>query len=96
MLAWRLEQQLGKRRVLELYLNLIELGPGVYGVAEGAQHWFHKDVATLSADEVGALAALLPAPRRGMDEAFQKRYAQLRARLPGTLALVAHRPAPQP
>jgi membrane carboxypeptidase/penicillin-binding protein len=83
VLAWRLESRLGKRRILELYLNLVELGPGVYGVAEGARHWFGKDASTLTLDEAAQLAALLPAPRRGMDEAFSRRLAQLRGRLPG-------------
>jgi monofunctional biosynthetic peptidoglycan transglycosylase len=82
-LAWRLEARLGKRRILELYLNLVELGPGVYGLAEGARRWFGKDVAALTPDEAAQLAALLPAPRRGMDDAFRRRLAQLRARLPG-------------
>jgi hypothetical protein len=86
VLAWRLESVLGKRRILELYLNLIELGPGVYGVQEGAQHWFHKNVSALDADEAARLAALLPAPRGGMDAAFDLRLKQLRGRLPQRLA----------
>ena len=85
VLAWRLEQQLGKRRILELYLNLVELGPGIYGVAEAARAYFHKDLSAVSADEVAQLAALLPAPRRGMDEAWARRRAQLVARLPAKL-----------
>ena len=85
VLAWRLEERLGKRRILELYLNLVELGPGIYGVAEGAQAYFHKDVADLDASEAAKLAALLPAPRRGMDEAWARRHAQLVARLPASL-----------
>ncbi len=83
VLAWRLEARLGKRRILELYLNLIELGPGIYGISEGARHWFHKDVAQLTTGDAAQLAALLPAPRRGMDEAFATRLRKLRARLPG-------------
>jgi monofunctional biosynthetic peptidoglycan transglycosylase len=86
VLAWRLEERLGKRRILELYLNLVELGPGAYGVAAGARRWFDKDVAALDAEEAAQLAALLPAPRRGRDEAFAQRYAQLRARLPSLRA----------
>lgn len=85
VLAWRLEQQLGKRRILELYLNLVELGPGIYGVAEGARAYFHKQLDDVTADEASQLAALLPAPRRGMDEAWARRHAQLVARLPRRL-----------
>jgi hypothetical protein len=83
VLSWRLESRLGKRRILELYLNLVELGPGVYGVAEGARHWFKKELSAITADEAAQLAALLPAPRRGMDAAFQRRLIALRERLPG-------------
>ncbi len=87
VLAWRLESVLGKRRILELYLNLVELGHWVYGVQEGAQHWFHKNVSALDADEAARLAALLPAPRAGMDAAFDLRLKQLRGRLPQRLAV---------
>jgi membrane carboxypeptidase/penicillin-binding protein len=82
VLAWRLEQVLGKRRILELYLNLVELGPGVYGLADAAERYFGKLPDELSADEAAQLAALLPAPRRGMDAAWHKRYRALAARLP--------------
>jgi hypothetical protein len=82
VLAWRIEQVLDKRRILELYLNLVELGPGVYGVGEGAERYFGKEPDQLTAAEAAELAALLPAPRRGMDDAWQRRYQTLAARLP--------------
>jgi hypothetical protein len=82
VLAWRMEQVLDKLRILELYLNLAELGPGVYGVAEGAERYFGKEPDQLDADEAAQLAALLPAPRRGMDRAWDRRYRALAARLP--------------
>jgi hypothetical protein len=82
VLAWRLEQVLDKRRILELYLNLVELGPGVYGVADAAERYFGKLPDELSGDEAAQLAALLPAPRRGMDAAWERRYRALATRLP--------------
>jgi hypothetical protein len=82
VLTWRLEQVVGKRRVLELYLNLVELGPGIHGIAEGSERYFGKEPDQLSVDEAAQLAALLPAPRRGMDAAWQRRYQALKARLP--------------
>ena len=82
VLTWRMEQLVGKRRILELYLNLVELGPGVYGISEGAERYFGKEPEELSADEAAQLAALLPAPRRGMDAAWKKRYEALKARIP--------------
>jgi Transglycosylase len=82
VLTWRAEEVLEKRRILELYLNLVELGPGVFGISEGAERYFGKLPEELSADEGAQLAALLPAPRRGMDAAWQKRLDALRTRLP--------------
>jgi hypothetical protein len=81
VLAWRAEQVLGKQRILELYLNVVELAPGVFGIADGAERYFGKEADQLDADEAAQLAALLPAPRRGMDAAWEKRYRALEARL---------------
>lgn len=52
-----------KERILEVYLNSIEMGKGVYGVQAASQHWFKKDAANLSAYEAAAIAAVLPNPR---------------------------------
>jgi membrane carboxypeptidase/penicillin-binding protein len=87
VLTWRTEQVLSKRRILELYLNLVELGPGIYGFAEASERYFGKEPDQLSLDEAAQLAALLPAPRRGMDAAWHKRYENLRARLPNEIVL---------
>lgn len=87
VLTWRLEQLVPKRRILELYLNLVELGPGIYGVAEASERYFGKEPDQLSLDEAAQLAALLPAPRRGMDAAWQERYEKLKARLPNEIIL---------
>jgi monofunctional biosynthetic peptidoglycan transglycosylase len=55
---------LGKRRVLELYLNVIEWGPGVYGAAAAADYHYHTTPAQLDRDQSARLAACIPAPRR--------------------------------
>ena len=52
-----------KERILEVYLNSIEMGKGVYGVQAASQYWFKKDAANLSAYEAAAIAAVLPNPR---------------------------------
>jgi monofunctional biosynthetic peptidoglycan transglycosylase len=52
----------GKRRIMEVYLNTVEMGPGVYGVAAAADRYFHTDAADLSAAEASRLAAVLPSP----------------------------------
>jgi monofunctional glycosyltransferase len=53
-----------KERILEVYLNIIELGPGVYGVEAASQRFYHEPAARLSAEEAALLAAVLPNPRR--------------------------------
>jgi monofunctional glycosyltransferase len=55
-LAW------GKQRIMEIYLNVIEWGPGIYGAEAAAQYYFHKPAAALNADEALRLAAVLPDP----------------------------------
>src|SRR5687768_1241589 len=62
VVARRLEWFLSKDRILELYLNVVEWGPGIFGAEAAAQHYFGKSVASLSADQAAALAATLPHP----------------------------------
>lgn len=52
-----------KERILEVYLNSIEMGKGVYGAQAAAQHWFKKDAHQLGPYEAAAIAAVLPNPR---------------------------------
>lgn len=63
-LALALDALWPKRRILEVYLNIAEWGPGVFGAEAAARHWFGKPAARLSADEAARLAAILPSPRR--------------------------------
>ena len=53
-----------KRRIMEVYLNVVEWAPGVYGAQAAARHWFGKDAEDLTPREAARLAAILPAPRR--------------------------------
>jgi monofunctional biosynthetic peptidoglycan transglycosylase len=53
-----------KRRILEVYLNIVELGSGVFGVEAASLRYFHKPASRLSADEAALLAAVLPNPIR--------------------------------
>ncbi len=62
-LAWRMEQELTKGRIVELYLNVVELGPLVHGVGHGSQYYFGKPAADLTPRECAFLAAMLPGPR---------------------------------
>src|SRR6185369_3928928 len=63
-LAKRMEQELTKGRILELYLNIVELGPMVYGIGHGSRYYFDKPVASLTARECAFLAAVLPGPQK--------------------------------
>jgi len=59
-----LEALLSKKRILELYLNVIEWGPGVYGAESASRFYFWKHASELTPDEGVALASILPSPRR--------------------------------
>jgi monofunctional glycosyltransferase len=54
----------GKQRIMEVYLNSIEMGNGVYGAQEASHFWFKKDAKKLSPYEAAAIAAILPNPRK--------------------------------
>ena len=64
ILTWRLEQNLSKRRILEIYLNVAEWGEGIFGVEAASRHYFGKPAADLTAMEAARLATVLPNPRR--------------------------------
>ncbi len=63
-LALGVEKILSKERLLEIYLNVIEWGPGVYGVESASQHYFKKSAAHLSHEEALFLAAIIPNPSK--------------------------------
>lgn len=62
ILTWRLERHLSKRRIIELYLNYVEWGDGIFGIEAAARHYFGKSAAELTAMEGARLAAVLPNP----------------------------------
>lgn len=62
ILTWRLERSLSKKRILELYLNVVEWGPGVFGAEAAARHHFGVSAAGLSPGQAARLAAVLPNP----------------------------------
>ncbi len=63
-LAHKMEKALSKDKILEIYLNSIEYGPGIYGIKAAAQHYFNKTPAEISPREAAFLAMLLPSPKR--------------------------------
>lgn len=62
--AWKMERTLSKRRILEIYMNVVEWGNGIYGIDAASRHYFGKSPADLSVDEAVRLAVVLPSPRR--------------------------------
>ncbi len=58
-----MEHLLTKQRILELYVNVIELGDGIYGIEEAAQHYYNLPAKQLSRSECAMIAAMLPFPR---------------------------------
>ena len=63
VLTVMLETLLGKARILEIYLNSVEWGEGVFGAEAAAQHYFRKPASKLSAFEAARLAVMLPRPK---------------------------------
>ena len=76
-----LEQLLTKRRILELYLNVIEWGDGIYGAEAAAQYYFHKPAASLSPNEAAFLSAMIPNPRTVYNPQINPRRVARRQRL---------------
>lgn len=59
-----IEAAWGKERIIEVYLNVVELGPGIYGAEAAARHWFNRSPDRLTRRQAALLAAMLPAPLR--------------------------------
>jgi monofunctional biosynthetic peptidoglycan transglycosylase len=76
-----LERNLTKRRILEIYLNVIEWGDGVYGAEAAAQYYFHKPAASLTANEAAYLSAMIPNPRTVFNPRVNPRRVARRQRI---------------
>ena len=72
---------LGRDRVLELYLNVIEWGPGVFGAEAAAGYHYHTSAAALNRDQSARLAAILPSPRRRKPERMYQYSAIIQDRM---------------
>jgi monofunctional biosynthetic peptidoglycan transglycosylase len=64
LITWRMEKVLSKRRILELYLNVVEWGEGIFGVEAASRHYYGKPSSQLTPVEATRLAAILPSPKR--------------------------------
>ena len=63
VIAWMIESQMDKQRILEIYLNVVEWGNGVFGAEAAARHYFNISAAQLSREQAARLAAMLPRPQ---------------------------------
>jgi len=72
---------LGRNRLLELYLNVIEWGPGVFGAQAAAEFHYHTSAAALSREQSSRLAAILPSPRRRKPERMTQYSAIIQERM---------------
>ncbi len=81
VLTVMLEHALSKRRILELYLNVIEWGDGIYGAEAAAQHYFHKPASALTPSEGAFLSAMIPNPRTVFNPQINPRRVARRQRI---------------
>ncbi|HST19691.1 MAG TPA: monofunctional biosynthetic peptidoglycan transglycosylase [Blastocatellia bacterium] len=76
-----MEWILGKRRILEIYLNVIEWGDGIYGAEAAARNYFNTSAASLSADQAAFLSAIIPSPNGAFSPAKHRRRVERRRNL---------------
>lgn len=80
VITWRVEKLLAKKRILEIYLNVIEWGEGVFGIEAASRHYFGKSSSDITPEEAARLAAVLPNPRK-YNPAGNQRYVVNRSNL---------------
>jgi monofunctional biosynthetic peptidoglycan transglycosylase len=80
-ITYYLEKKLTKHRILELYLNVIEWGDGIYGAEAAAQTYFHKPASALTKNEAAFLSAMIPSPLNIFNPQKNLRRVQRRQRV---------------
>ena len=78
-----MEQILGKRRILEIYLNVIEWGDGIYGAEAAARHYFSISASSLEPEQAVFLSAIIPAPLNGYSSDHYSSYIRSRMNMIG-------------
>ena len=81
LITWEMEVILGKRRIIEIYLNVIEWGDGVYGAEAAARRYFNTSAASLSADQAAFLSAIIPSPNGAYNPSTHRRKVERRKNL---------------
>ena len=80
ILTWRIEKKLSKRRILELYVNLVEWGDGIFGIDQAARHYYGVSPARLTAQQASKLVSVLPNPIKYSPVGFSS-YVRNRSRI---------------
>lgn len=80
VITWRMENILSKKRILEIYLNVIEWGEGIFGIEAASRHYYGKSASALTPEEASRLASVLPNPRK-YNPLGNQRYVNNRANL---------------
>ena len=78
----------GKRRIMEMYLNVAEMGPGVYGAEAASQYYFHEDADQLSPSQAAHLIAVLPSPLKWKVTTPGRYVARRSRRIDGAMSTV--------
>ncbi len=76
--AVEIDRELGKRRVLELYLNIVEWGPGIYGAGKASATYFKKPPNQLAPEEAAWLASVLRSPKKAYQQQFKRKRPQMK------------------
>jgi monofunctional biosynthetic peptidoglycan transglycosylase len=81
LITWEMERILGKRRIIEIYLNVIEWGDGIYGAEAAARNYFKAPAASLNADQAAFLSAIIPSPNGAYNPQTRRRKVERRKNL---------------
>ncbi|MFT5642986.1 MAG: monofunctional biosynthetic peptidoglycan transglycosylase [Janthinobacterium sp.] len=90
IITYMLEVLMDKRRIFEIYLNVVEFGSGIFGAEAAARHYYHVGAASLSAQQAARLAVMLPNPRffdRNQNSAYLARRSSVILRRMGSAEL---------
>jgi len=94
VLTLAMEKNLSKNRILSIYLNIAEFGPGIFGVEAASRHYFGTGFFSISSHQAAALAATLPSPRRHNPKTSTRFFQNKKQRIIAILQIPADSPSP--
>lgn len=81
LLTWGMEKNLSKKRILTIYLNIAEFGPGIFGIESAAQHYWNIPASEMDVMQAAELAATLPSPKKHNPSTRTEAFLNRRARI---------------